>query len=274
MTEFNTHIKNHYHQSNLFENILDRLKEQGINLNHVSRNHIAGVDEFHVRGSEVSKELVNEVNLNNLNVLDVGCGLGGPSRMLADKFNCNVIGIDMNPEFIRTANNLSELVNLNHKTKFIQGNALELPFENNKFDVVWTQHVQMNIENKQQFYAEINRVLEKNGVLIYYDIFKVKKNDIYYPVPWANDASISFLQTIKNMDRILKNLGFKQKRKTNQSIKAKDFLVNLFEKINTHGPPKLGLNMLMGSLTKEKLKNILNGLIEKKIVLESGIYQK
>lgn len=68
--------------------------------------------------------------------------------MLADEFNCNVYGIDMSHEFIRTANKLSEIIQLNGKTDFVQGDALNLPYKDGTFDVVWTQHVQMNIEEK------------------------------------------------------------------------------------------------------------------------------
>ena len=71
---------------------------------------IAAVDEFHVRGAEVTRELASQIKLDNLRVLDVGCGLGGPSRMLADEFGCRVTGIDLNDEYIRTATGLSELV--------------------------------------------------------------------------------------------------------------------------------------------------------------------
>ncbi|MDH5379470.1 MAG: methyltransferase domain-containing protein [Cyclobacteriaceae bacterium] len=274
MNPTNTLIENQYHLNGLFEDILNRLKEQGIELNAVSRTHIAGVDEFHVRGAEVSKELVNDFDFKEKHVLDVGCGLGGPCRMLADEFNCTVSGIDMSHEFIRTAQKLSELVNLDGKTEFVQGDALDLPFGNNTFDVVWTQHVQMNIEDKTKFYSEISRVLKDKGSLIYYDIFKKENQDVNYPVPWANDSSVSFLGTVSNMESILKSLGFNKMKVTDQTGKAIEFLNGLFEKLKLHGPPKLGLNVLMGSSTKDKLGNILNGLNENKIELQSGIYIK
>ncbi len=274
MNERNTLIENQYDLLGLFEDIVKRLKEQGVDLNHITRSDISGVDEFHLRGAEVSKELVTEFDLKNLNVLDVGCGLGGPCRMLADEFNCNVFGIDMSHEFIRTAQKLSEIIQINGKTEFVQGDALNLPYEDNSFDVVWTQHVQMNIEDKETFYSEINRVLNNNGTLIYYDIFKNVNDDIYYPVPWANDESISFLGTIENMETILKNLGFSKAQTTNQTDKAVEFLHNMFDKIKTNGPPKIGLNVLLGNSTKEKLGNVLIGLEEKKIELQSGIYKK
>jgi len=135
MESLNKLIENQYFTPELFENILERLKGQEINLNNVSRNDIAGVDEFHVRGAEVSKELVRDLGLRNSHLLDIGCGIGGPSRMLADEFNFKVTGIDISHEFIRTAQKLSELVGLNHKTKFLQADALDLPFESESYKI-------------------------------------------------------------------------------------------------------------------------------------------
>lgn len=228
MNERNALIEKHYDLPGLFEDIIKRLKQQGVDLNNISRSDIAGVDEFHLRGAEVSKELVTLFDFKDLKVLDVGCGLGGPCRMLADEFNCNVSGIDMSGEFIRTAKKLSE----------------------------------------------INRVLNDNGTLIYYDIFKRDKGDVTYPVPWAGNVSVSYLGTIENMDTILNDLGFTRTQVTDHTNKSMEFLGNLFDKIKTNGPPKIGLNVLMGTSTIEKLGNVQKALEENKIELQSGIYKK
>jgi len=176
--ERNALIQNQYHQPALFENILKTLQQQGFDLSRLSRSDLSGIDEFHVRGAEVSKELVSEFDFNGLTVLDIGCGIGGPARRLADEFNCKVHGIDMSHEFIRTAQELTRLVNLDNQTEFVQGDALALPYKDASFDVVWTQHVQMNIENKNQFYSEVKRVLKTGGTFIYYDIFKKNNEDL------------------------------------------------------------------------------------------------
>jgi SAM-dependent methyltransferase len=274
MVSLNTLIENQYHTPGLYEDILNRLGEQEIELSTVSRRDIADVDEFHVRGAEVSHELASRIRLENSKVLDVGCGIGGPSRMLADDYNCQVTGIDLSHEYIRTAKGLSELVGLQDKTEYIWSNALDLPFENGSFDVVWTQHVQMNIRHKLKFYSEIERVLSEQGTFIYYDIFKTDSGEVNFPVPWADYASASFLGTTENMDDILERLCFKNLLVSDETDKGTRFLDDLFKNLKKNGPSKLGLNVLMGPSTKEKLMNILLGLKEGQIVLQSGIYKK
>jgi ubiquinone/menaquinone biosynthesis C-methylase UbiE len=274
MEEMNTMVENQYHLSGLYEDIIVRLGEQEIHIDRVSRKHLAGVDEFHVRGAEVSQELASEIGLENRIVLDVGCGIGGPARMLADDYNCRVTGIDLSHEFIRTASALSKLVGLEDRTEFVQASALNLPFENRSFDVAWTQHVQMNIKDKREFYSEIERVLSSRGTFIYYDIFRKNRAEVDYPMPWANDPTVSFLGTTSNLEKILEELCFEKVLVSDQTKLGEKFLVGLFENLKKNGPSKLGLNVLMGPATKEKLINLLKGLNEGKIELQSGIYKK
>ncbi|NHF58637.1 class I SAM-dependent methyltransferase [Flavobacteriaceae bacterium TP-CH-4] len=274
MNKLHKNIERHYLKAGLFEDILQRLKEQQIALDQVKRSHISGVDEFHVRGAEVSKELANSIDLHGLHVLDVGCGLGGPCRMLADEYQCTVTGIDLSQEYVRTAAKLSKLVGLDHKTTFIRADATELPFENARFEVVWTQHAQMNIPDKNAFYSEIKRVLKKGGYFLFYEILKKGDGAVAYPMPWASDAGHSFLFTAAQMEGFLKALGFTKKETNDQTRAGIDFFEALIERLKTSGPPPLGLNVLMGGTTEQKITNLLTHLKKGDLELISGTYQK
>jgi ubiquinone/menaquinone biosynthesis C-methylase UbiE len=274
MEDLNQNIERHYLKEGLFEDILDRLKKQNSGTDSFSRVDISAVDEFHVRGAEVSRELAQSIDLNGHRVLDVGCGLGGPCRMLADEFNCKVTGIDLSKEYIRTAKALSELVNLHQRTDFVVGDAASLPFENHSFEVVWTQHVQMNIPDKKRFYSEINRVLKPGGHLLYYDIFKNSDQAVEYPMPWASSPDHSFLFNNDDMGVVLEELGLKRISKTDQTAAGIAFFDALLTRLNEAGPPKIGLNVLMGESTKPKLLNLFRHLKKDILMLESGVYKK
>lgn len=274
MDDLNQSIENHYLKEGLYEDIIHRLKEQNIALDNVKRSDIAGTDEFHVRGATVSKELASCIDLQGASVLDVGCGLGGPCRMLADEYGCKTTGIDLSHEYIRTASKLSELVKLDGKTTFVQGDATSLPFEDNTFDVVWTQHVQMNIPDKKRFYSEIHRVLKTGGHFLFYDIFKKGNEEVSYPMPWASTVDLSFLFKVEEMDHILQELGVTKKQATDQTQAGIDFFDALVARLKEFGPPKMGLNVLMGETTKPKLMNLLSHLKSRKLELKSGVYKK
>jgi ubiquinone/menaquinone biosynthesis C-methylase UbiE len=274
MENLNKNIENHYLKEDLYEDIVNRLKEQNINLNEVKRADIAGVDEFHVRGASVSKELAESIDLKGATVLDVGCGLGGPCRMLADKYNCKTTGIDLSNEYIKTAKGLSKLVNLDSKTSFIQGDATTLPFDDSTFDVVWTQHVQMNIPDKKMLYSEISRVLKPGGHFLYYDILKKSDGEVNYPMPWASTSDMSFLFKETDMDAFLTKFGLTKEQSNDQTQAGIDFFDALVAKLKEFGPPKMGLNVLMGETTKPKLLNLLGHLKSGELELKSGVYKK
>ena len=111
-------------------------------------------------------ELVRWSGLNKLpkgsRVLDVGCGIGGSSRILSDFYGFNVIGISISQEQIKSAN---ELTTNKDFCRFEIMNALDLKFEKGSFDGVWSVEAGPHIVDKQQFADEMLRVLRPGGVL-------------------------------------------------------------------------------------------------------------
>jgi ubiquinone/menaquinone biosynthesis C-methylase UbiE len=267
-------VQNHYTRDNLFETIVLLLERSGVNKKNIKRSDLAPVDEFHVRGLQVTKEIAGEAGLTKgMEVIDIGCGIGGAARLMADEYECHVTGIDLTQEYIRTAILLSELTG-SKQTHFVQADALELPFDDHQFDLAWTQHVQMNIENKEGFYREISRVLKKRGKFIYYDIFSTGKDPIHFPVPWADHQRLSHLVNVGEFHEMLALSGFTLVDSKNQTAPGIEFLEMILAKIAKEGFPPVSIELLIGDSYAEKFTNLHQNLVENKIVLESGIYQK
>lgn len=99
-------------------------------------------------------------------VVDVGCGIGGSSRYLASKFGAECIGITLSPFQAKRANDLAAAQSLSHKVSFQVADALEQPFEDGKFDLVWSMESGEHMPDKVKFVKELVRVAAPGGRII------------------------------------------------------------------------------------------------------------
>jgi len=187
-------VEAHYARRSLGDTILAALREAGKDLEHLTPDDLAPVDEFHSGQRNATVRLAQLARVSGSEaVLDVGCGIGGPSRFLAKEFGCRVTGLDLTAEFIEVANMLARRTGLAGKVTYHRGDALDLPFADASFDLAWSQNAAMNIADRDRLYAEMRRVLKPNGRLAIQDVAAGPGGEPYYPTPWAKDKSISFL---------------------------------------------------------------------------------
>ena len=269
------HVEQHYGRGRILGSIIAALRETGKDLARLRPEDLAPVDEFHVRGREATVELARRAALKpGSHVLDVGCGLGGSARYLAAEHQCQVTGIDLTQEYVDVANALAGMVGLSDKVACRQASALEMPFDDGTFDVVWTEHVQMNIADKHAFYREIGRVTRPKGTLLFHDIFEGKGGPLHYPVPWAEEPSISFLAAPEEVRTTLENLGFVIHDWVDKSEHSLQWLVTAVEKLKVSGPPPLGTHLLMGDTAREKFGNAIRNLREGRFVVYQARAEK
>ncbi len=261
-------------KSKQYQMILDTIEKMGISKTDITRKHTSSFDEFHVRGKAVSEELFSQIELTqDSQVLDLGCGLGGTCRMLAEKYNCTVHGIDYSEQHIETAASLSELIGFQNKTLFTQADATQLPYPSEEFDLIITQHVQMCIEDKQRLYSEIKRVLKKGGQLIYYDVFKKNDNSLNYPLPWVDDQNNNHLITSDQLKDLLQSLNLKKITSEDQTQKGIAFLSSFLAKAEEKPAILTGQKILMGDNALDKVTNLYQALKDGTVGLESGVYE-
>ncbi len=268
-------VERHYGRETLMDSILGALRELGKDLGRLAPSDLAPVDEFHIRGREATVELAKRAALRpGLRVLDVGSGIGGSARYLAVEHRCRVTGIDLTPEYVDAANSLAKLVGLEDEVEFRQGSALDMPFEDGAFDVVWTEHVQMNIADKRAFYAEIARVLTPGGRLLFHDIFQGPNGPPHYPVPWAQDSSISFLTPPETVRTMLDDLGLRILDWEDKTRHSLNWFSETTERIKQSGPPPLGTHLLMGGTAATKFGNVMSSLQEGRLVVIQALAEK
>lgn len=264
----NEAIQTHYGRGELAEHILAALQQAGVDIRQLSVATLAPIDEFHIRGREATLELARAAGLHAAcHILDIGSGIGGTSRCLAQEFGCRVTGIDLTEEYCQVAAMLTAKVGLEERIDYRQGDATNLPFEDNQFDVVWTEHVAMNIPDKQRFYSEMYRVLKPGGTLAIYDVLAGASGPVLFPVPWARTPETSFLVSTDTLRDLLRAAGFTISSWKDSTAEAREWFTKLAEKIRRDGFPPLGFHLLMGPDFREMAQNQGRNLEEGRITL-------
>jgi len=270
-------MMDHYDQENLIDNILRAIERAGKDSQNLTREDIARIDEFHIRGREATRELAQMAELKtDMRVLDLGCGIGGPARTLGAEFHCRVVGIDLVAEYCRAATVLTERVGLQDRVTFRQGDLTDLPFENGRFDVLWSQHTIMNVRDKGRMIREAKRVLRRGGRIALHEVFAGSRSPIYFPVPWAGDPSINFLCSPEELKNLLKSNGFQEIKWNDDSAVSLEWFRGIVSKMAARpkdAPPALSTNLLMGKTTAEKGKNYIRNLEEGRIEVIQTVWE-
>ena len=267
-------ITDHYRRDGLAEIIREALAKDGKDLDNLTIDDLAPVDEFHTRGREATVELAEFAGIEpGMRVVDVGSGLGGPARYLAQTYGCTVAGVDLSEEFCRTATMLAEMTGLADKVSFQHASALDMPFEDASFDLAWTVQIQMNIADKARFYGEIFRVLEPGGRFVFQDILQGPGGPIRVPTPWASEPGMNFLYSPAKLSDLLTDVGFEQIEWRDRTDAHREWYDHQPEA--TGKPmPKLSIHLVLGPEAGEKRRNTRQNLLEDRIAYVQAILCK
>ena len=202
-------VESYYQGQGLAARIFTTLQGEGHDITSLTPEILAPYDEFHVGGMPATYRVAGRLDLTAAHqLLDIGCGAGGPARAVAAAHGCHVTGIDLTGDFIAAGDRLNAACGLQALVTLHHGSALEMPFEEACFDRAMMLHVGMNIADKQTLMAEAARVLAADGVFCVYDVMRVGGGEITFPLPWASDASVSAVAPPKDYIAAAEDAGF------------------------------------------------------------------
>ncbi|MBL4812250.1 MAG: methyltransferase domain-containing protein [Rhodobacteraceae bacterium] len=199
----------HYSSGELMPRIRAALTRAGADPNAPTLAQLSQLDQLHGGGLAATKIMFDIIGVSKgSHVLDAGCGVGGPSRYLADALGCTVDAIDITPEYVEVAAALNAAVGLQDKITLAVGSVTDLPYDDQVFDVAISQNVTMNVADKTAMFAEMFRVLKPGAVLAISHHAQGPAGAPHYPLPFARAADAAFLETPEIMFSLLADAGF------------------------------------------------------------------
>jgi SAM-dependent methyltransferase len=263
-------VRDHYRATGLTERLKAALAALGPYDHRFMPQQLAGLDQFHTCGLAATVELARLARITaDMSVLDVGSGVGGPARFLAATFGCRVVGIDLSEPFVDAARYLTERTGQSGQVSFQTASALELPFDDGRFDVVLLQHVAMNIADRARLYREIRRVLKSGGRFATFDVV-LNAGEPHYPVPWARTPATSFLLTAAATREAIEAAGFRTLTWQDDTEAAKAWFARLRE---SGPPPSPNLGVVMGPDFAQLATNLGRNLMEGRLGILTAVFE-
>jgi sarcosine/dimethylglycine N-methyltransferase len=270
MTDVLDGVRDHYRATGLVERLKVALAVFGPEDRPIAPQQLAPLDQFHTRGLAATSDLARSAGVEaDMAVLDVGSGVGGAARFLAGNYGCRVTGVDLSEPFVEAARYLTERTGQTRQVSFKTANALELPFDDGRFDAVFLQHVAMNIADRARLYSEIRRVLRSGGRFATFDVVLGGGNP-HYPVPWARTPDTSFLLAAAATREAIELADFRTLTWLDDTEAAKTW----FAQMRASGPPPSpNLSVLMGADFPQLTGNLARNLIEGRLDIVSAVFE-
>jgi ubiquinone/menaquinone biosynthesis C-methylase UbiE len=211
-------------------------------------------------------KLVEGLDVRDQRILDIGCGIGGPAFVLAEKYGANVVGIDIEPELIAQAQQRSKELKIDARCEFVLVEPGPMPFPDESFDVVLSSGVIMQIEDKEQVFEEAIRVLKPGGTLTSYDWMKPERefsDDMRY---WFKMERLTYdMKTFVEYEALLRDAGFTEIQLADHSGWYRRKVKAEYEQIRAELYPRM-----LESLGKEEADHFVENWRAMMVVCEKG----
>ena len=256
-------IENFWTRGDIYSRVHQAMLEAGLNDKKLEIEDLFPIDQYHARGIAATVDLGKRMPISeNEKIIDIGCGLGGPARYFAKRFQCFITGVDITPSFVQIGNEFNKLTTMTNKVELLVGNGEVLDFDNEAFDGGYSQHVTMNISDRIKFFSEAFRVLKSGTFFAFTEHGLGPNGNPIFPLPWADTEDMSFLLPLEKTLSILKQTGFSDI----EIVETADKYISGYEKLIKPKPenknPVLGIHVIGGDSMNERSRNSMQSIKE------------
>jgi ubiquinone/menaquinone biosynthesis C-methylase UbiE len=175
-------------------------------------------EQIHVGGEKETDILAEKIDLSDKHhVLDVCSALGGPARHLASKYGCKVTGLDGTEKMVAEAKRRTSDAGLSDAISYKLGDAQEMPFPEETFDIVWGQDAWCYVESKERLIKEAHLVLKPGGIIAFTDWLQVGNMTDQEWEELNTFMVFPYMETLEGYVKLLEENGFEIKVKEDES---------------------------------------------------------
>lgn len=212
------------------------------------------ISDASVRTQERMLDLVNNKPAPGSRVIDLGSGYGGSARYLAKNFGCNVVALNLSEIENERARALNREQGLDDLIEVIDGHFEEIPFEDDSFDLVFSQDSFLHSPDREEVIREVSRIMKPGGEFLFTDPMQADDcpEDVLQPI--LRRIHLDSMASPKYYREIASTNGLEEVVFDELTVHLKRHYTAVLNKTKTNE------DKLKGRVSEEYVQNMKNGL--------------